>query len=88
MIIGLLAGGCALATLILLPRFNQNLYKRLGRPPSWFDPQALVLLSLLRPDNFRELQTGLRILVIAYAAGLLVVAVIVVLLLKAAISGT
>lgn len=87
MIFGLLAGICALATLMLLPRVNKNLYQRLGQPPSWFDPQALMLLRLLRPQYLRELQVGLRVLVIVYAVGFLIVVVSVVLLLKNAISG-
>lgn len=88
MIFGVLTGVCAFVTLIFLPRTNQILYQRLGRPPSWFDPQALVLLRLLRPKYLRELQIGLRILVIAYAVGFLVVATAIILMLKSAILDT
>lgn len=81
MIFGALSGLCALIALLILPKASPEIFECLGKPPSFFDPQSLVLLELLRPRHFKKLQTALRILVIAYTLGFSVTMIAIIMLL-------
>lgn len=86
MIFGVLSGLCALIALLILPKASPEIFERLGKPPSLFDPQSLVLLELLRPKHFKKMQTALRLLVVAYTLAFSVTMMAIIMLLVGIIS--
>lgn len=87
MVFGALSGSCALIALLMLPKASPEVFERLGKPPSFFDPQSLVLLELLRPQYFKKLPIAMRLLVISYTLGFALTTIAIIMLMAEIISG-